>query len=101
MRRSSCRARCASAAHGLVEQIQSQGYARQVQAEIALQPLCFRNADDAERRERPIRSRLADGLDHAMLDQSRNPVGVDVAGEAQIVEGAHGTVLDDLRRDAG
>jgi hypothetical protein len=43
---------------------------------------------------------MTDDLDHAMLDQSRDPVGVDIAGEAQLVERARGTVLDDLRRDA-
>jgi hypothetical protein len=42
---------------------------------------------------------MTGSLNHAMLDQSRDPVGVDIAGEAQIIERARGTVLDDRRHD--
>jgi hypothetical protein len=85
----------------LVKQIEGQRYAWQVQAEIPLQALCFGDAHDAQRRELPARSRLANRLDHAVLYQSRNPIGVDIAGEAQIVEAAHRPLVDDLGRDAG
>jgi hypothetical protein len=79
-----------------IEEIERKGQARQVESKITLEAFRLGDTDNTEHGESPVRSRLANGLDDAMLDQLGNPIGFDIAGAAEFLEGAHDICVNDL-----